>query len=93
LRRVRLQLDPPDALIADWPVSTGVPRMEVLGLTVDDIPNSHALAHTAFVALPIVGKGRRTRAFHVPLQIIDRTNRYIGVWRRICGNRLTSAQP
>jgi integrase len=78
LRRVRAHLGPRDALIADLAVSTGARRMEVLGLTVNDIPDSHALSDTPFVAIPITGKGGRRRALQVPLPIIDRTNRYIG---------------
>src|SRR6266849_2427356 len=78
LRRVRAHLSPRDALIADWAVSTGARRMEVLGLTVNDIPDSHALGDMPFVAIPITGKGGRRRALQVPLPIIDRINRYIG---------------
>ena len=81
LRRVRAHLGPRDALIADWVVSTGARRMEVLGLTVNDIPDSHALGDAPFVAIPITGKGGRRRALQVPLPIIDRTNRYIGELR------------
>jgi integrase/recombinase XerD len=78
LRRVRAQLGPRDALIADWAVSTGARRMEVLSLSVGDIPDSHTLGGTPFVAVPIIGKGARRRSLQVPLPIIDRTNRYIG---------------
>ena len=81
LRRVRTHLTARDALIADWAVSTGARRMEVLGLTPSDIPDSHALGNAPFVAIPIIGKGGRRRALQVPLAIIDRTNRYIGEWR------------
>jgi site-specific recombinase XerD len=81
LRRVRAHLDARDALIADWAAATGARRMEVLGLKVDDISDSHALGSAPFVSIPIVGKGGRRRALQVPLQIIDRTNRYIGEWR------------
>jgi hypothetical protein len=41
LQHVRTHLNPREALIADWAVSTGARRM-VLGLTVHDIPGSHA---------------------------------------------------
>jgi integrase/recombinase XerD len=78
LRRVRSHLDARDALIADWAVSTGARRMEVLGLTLADIPDSHAIGSAPFVPLQIIGKGGRKRALQVPLPIIDRTNRYIG---------------
>jgi integrase len=81
LRRVRAQLTARDALITDWAVSTGARRMEVLGLTVTDIPDSHALGSAPFVAVPIVGKGGRRRSLQVPLAIIDSTNRYINEWR------------
>jgi integrase/recombinase XerD len=81
LRRVRTHLSTRDALIADWAVSTGARRMEVLSLTPSDIPDSHALGSAPFVAIPIVGKGGRRRALRVPLGIIDRTNRYISEWR------------
>jgi integrase len=81
LRRVRSHLTTCDALIADWAVSTGARRMEVLGVTVADIPDSHALGNAPFVAISIVGKGGRRRALPEPLAIIDRTNRYIGEWR------------
>jgi integrase len=81
LRRVRAHLGPRDALIADWAVSTGARRMEVLSLSVDDIPDSGALGSTPFVGIPIIGKGGRKRTLQVPLPIIDRTNRYIGEWR------------
>jgi hypothetical protein len=57
LRRVRECLAPRRALITDWAVSTGARRIEVLGLTVNDIPDSHALRNTPFVAIPIIGKG------------------------------------
>jgi integrase len=77
MRRVRIQLTACDALIADWAVSTGARRMEVLGLRVDDIPDSRALGTAPFVAIPIVGKGGRRRVLQAPLPIIDRTNRYI----------------
>src|SRR5438105_3130223 len=77
LRRVRSHLGPRDALIADWAVTTGARRAEVLSLSVSDIPDSHALANTPFVPIPITGKGGRRRALQVPLAIIDRTNRYI----------------
>jgi len=78
LRRVRAHLGPRDGLITDLAVSTGARRMEVLGLTVNDIPDSHALGDMPFVAIPITGKGGRRRALQVPLPIIDRINRYIG---------------
>ncbi len=81
LRRVRTYLTSRDALMADWAVSTGARRMEVLGLTLSDIPDSHALGSAPFVPIPIVGKGGRRRALQTPLVIIDRTNRYIGEWR------------
>jgi len=81
LRRVRSHLDARDALIADWAVSTGARRMEVLGLSVADIPDSHAIGSAPFVPLHIIGKGGRKRALQVPLPIIDRTNRYIEEWR------------
>jgi site-specific recombinase XerD len=81
LRRVRTHLSARDALIADWAVSTGARRMEVLGLAVTDIPDSHALGSAPFVAVPIVGKGGRRRSLQVPLAIIDSTNRYINEWR------------
>lgn len=77
LGRVRGHLAPRDALIVDWAVSTGARRGEVLSLSVSDIPDSHALANTPFVPVPIIGKGGRRRALQVPLAIIDRTNRYI----------------
>lgn len=77
LRRVRNHLGPRDALIADWAVSTGARRAEVLSLAVDDIPDSHTLDGAPFVPVSIVGKGGRRRALQVPLAIIDRTNRYI----------------
>jgi site-specific recombinase XerD len=82
LRRVRTYLGQRDELIADWAVSTGARRAEVLSLTVSDIPDSHALGNTAFVPIPIVGKGGRRRALQVPLPIIDRTNRYTTEDRR-----------
>ena len=78
---MRAHLGPRDALIADWAVSTGARRAEVLSLSVSDIPDSHALEHTPFVPVPITGKGGRRRALQVPLPIIDRTNRYIAEWR------------
>jgi integrase/recombinase XerD len=81
LRRVRTHLTARDALIADWAVSTGARRMEVLGLAVTDIPDSHALGNAPFAGIPIIGKGVRRRALQVPVAIIDRTNRYIGEWR------------
>jgi site-specific recombinase XerD len=82
LRRVRSHLDTRDAHIADRAVSTGARRMEVFGLTVADIPDSHAIGSAPFVPLQIIGKGGRKRALQVPLPIIDRTNRYIGAPRR-----------
>jgi integrase len=83
LRRVRTYLGQRDELIADWAVSTGARRAEVLSLTVGDIPDSHALGNTAFVPVSITGKGGRRRALQVPLPIIDRTNRYITEDRRL----------
>ena len=77
LRRVRNHLGPRDALIADWAVSTGARRAEVLSLAVNDIPDSHMLDGAPFVPVSIIGKGGRRRALQVPLAIIDRTNRYI----------------
>jgi integrase len=81
LRRVRTHLTVRDALIADWAVSTGARRIEGLGLALSDIPDSHALGSTPFVAIPIIGKGGRRRALQVPLAIIDCTNQYINEWR------------
>ena len=81
LRRVRAHLSPRDALIADWALSTGARRTELLSLSVDDIPDSHVLGNTPFVAVSIIGKGARRRALQVPLPIIDRTNPYIGELR------------
>jgi integrase len=82
LRRVRGHLGTRDGLIADWAVSTGARRAELLSLTASDIPDSHALENTPFVPVPIIGKGGRRRALHVLLPIIDRTNRYITEDRR-----------
>src|SRR5207302_7472855 len=52
LRRVRGHLGSHDALIADWAVSTGARRAEVLSLSVSDIPDSNALGNTPFVPIP-----------------------------------------
>jgi len=81
LRRVRTHLTIRDALIADWAVSTGARRMELLSLRLSDIPDSHTLGSAPFVVVPIIGKGGRRRSLQVPLAIVDRTNRYVGEWR------------
>jgi integrase/recombinase XerD len=81
LRRVRTHLSGRDALIADWAVSTGARRMELLSLRPSGIPDSHTLGSVPFVSVPILGKGGRRRFLQVPLAIVDRTNRYIEEWR------------
>lgn len=78
VRRIRTHLTIRDGLIADWAVATGARRKEVLGLTVAQIPSSQTIGDSSFVAIPItVTKGGRPRDLHVPIPLIDRTNRYI----------------
>ena len=94
LHRLLAALDMPYRLIAEWAVTSGMRRMELCALTVDQVPRSDRLhmEDHPLVGIPLtVTKGSRRRTVYPPLRLIDRTNWYIGedraalitrLWRR-----------
>lgn len=89
-------LDMPYRLIAEWAVASGMRRMELCALTVDQIPASHRqqIEDRTLVAIPLtVTKGSRKRTVYPPLRLIDRTNWYIGEDRAALITRLRRKNP
>jgi len=81
---VRSQLaDDRDRLVVDWSLYTGARLAEIHGLTLDRIPRIRPGHASRFVQIDLhVTKGRRRRWLWVPLEIIDRTWRYVDRERR-----------
>jgi site-specific recombinase XerD len=72
-----------DRLIVDWGLSTGARLAEIHGLTVDRIPRRRPGFASPFIQIDLhVTKGRRRRWLWVPLELVDRTWRYIERDRR-----------
>lgn len=72
-----------DRLIMDWGVYTGARLAEIHGLTVDRVPHARPGLASSFVQVDLhVTKGRRRRWLWVPLELVDRTWRYIERDRR-----------
>src|SRR6266567_1028988 len=72
-----------DRLIMDWGLYTGARLGEIHGLSVDRIPRVQPGFASPFVQLDLhMTKGRRRRWLWVPLELVDRTWRYIDRDRR-----------
>ena len=96
LRRLLATLDMPYRLIAEWAVTSGMRRMELCALMVDQVPRSDNLntEDHPLVGVPLtVTKGSRRRTVYPPLKLIDRTNWYIGEDRAALITRLRRRNP
>ena len=72
-------LTEPYHLMTTWGLCTGMRRMELCALTLNQIPDSMALRErdNPLVKIPLTKtKGQRPRNAYAPLALIDRTNRY-----------------
>lgn len=80
LQRFFDQLTMPYHLMAQWALTSGMRRKELCGLKVAQVPSA---LHLAVEEYPLIGmaltvtKGGEPRTAYVPLQLIDRTQRYI----------------
>ena len=73
-------LTEPFRTMAVWALTTGMRRMELCGLTMGQIPEAMALRARDGQLVEIqltVTKGQRPRRVYAPLELIDRTHRYI----------------
>jgi integrase/recombinase XerD len=80
LQRFFDRLAMPYHLIAQWALTSGMRRKELCGLRVSQVPNAR---HLAAEKHPLVGvaltitKGGDPRTAYLPVQLIDRTERYL----------------
>ena len=71
----------PYRLMAEWPVATGLRRIELCGLTVAQVPPTSGLdeADHPLIGMPLtITKGDRPRTAYLPIRLADRTHWYIG---------------
>lgn len=80
LQRFFDQLTMPYHLVAQWALTSGMRRKELCGLRVPQVPSA---LHLAAEEYPLIGvalaitKGGDPRTVYVPIQLIDRTQRYL----------------
>ncbi|GLT00309.1 integrase [Sphingobium jiangsuense] len=81
LKHLFSHLDMPYRLMAEWALATGMRRMELCALAVEQVPDVCAIDAES---VPLIGisltatKGARPRAVYPPIRLIDRTHWYIG---------------
>jgi site-specific recombinase XerD len=96
LKRLFAKLAPPYRLMAEWAVATGLRRMELCALTIEQVPETGTLDAADYplisVALAIT-KGDRPRAVYPPIRLIDRTHWYIGEERAVLIRRIRRGLP
>lgn len=96
LRRFSDRLRKPYRLIAEWALTTGMRRKELCGLTVAQVPQTEHLNADENplmgVALSIT-KGDLPRTSYPPIQLLDRTHRYIHEEREPLVRRLRAKRP
>jgi len=96
LRRFSGQLKMPYRLIAEWAITTGMRRKELCGLHASQVP---ATAHLDAEEHPLMGvalkitKGDSPRTTYPPIQLLDRTHRYINEEREPLVRRLRAKRP
>src|SRR6266446_4633821 len=81
LRKLFAELDRPYRLMAEWAVGTGLRRMELCGLKVSQLPQTTEIdaAAAPLIGIPVtITKGDRPRSIYPPIQLIDRTQWYVG---------------
>ena len=81
LRKLFAELDRPYRLMAEWAVGTGLRRMELCGLNVSQLPQATEIdaAAAPLIGIPVtITKGDRPRSNYPPIQLIDRTQWYVG---------------
>ncbi|RIA46421.1 site-specific recombinase XerD [Hephaestia caeni] len=81
LERLFKHLEAAPRVAAEWALTAGLRRKEICGLTLDQVPDPHALAadETPLVGVPLaITKGDRPRTVYPPVKLIDRTDWYIG---------------
>lgn len=80
IQRLMEALAEPYRTMAAWAITTGMRRMELCALTTVQIPDAMTLRERDGRLIEIrltVTKGRRPRSVYAPLELIDRTHRYI----------------
>ena len=96
LRRFSRHLKMPYRLIAEWALTTGMRRKELCGLSVAQVPET---AHLNADEQPLMGvaltitKGDCPRTAYPPIQLLDRTHRYINEEREPLVRRLRAKRP
>jgi integrase len=86
----------PYRLIAEWALTTGMRRKELCGLHVSQVPET---AHIDAEDHPLMGvalkitKGDSPRTTYPPIQLLDRTHRYINEEREPLVRRLRKKRP
>jgi len=90
LRKVMAELGIPYRLLAEWAVTTGLRRMELCALTVQQIPavGPHDQAEPLIGMTLTTTKGGRRRTVYPPLRLLDRTHWYIGEERAALVGRI-----
>ena len=80
IRRLMETLAEPFRTMAAWGIATGMRRMELCALTTEQIPDAMALRvrDGRLIEIQLTEtKGQRPRRVYAPLELIDRTHRYI----------------
>ena len=96
LRLFLERLKTPYRLMAEWALTTGLRRKELCGLTVCQIPET---VHLSAEEHPLLGvalritKGGAPRTCYPPIQLLDRTHRYIHEEREPLVRRLRAQRP
>jgi site-specific recombinase XerD len=96
LKRLFSHLEMPYRLMAEWALATGMRRMELCALVVDQVPNVGAIdtETVPLVGVPLrVTKGERPRTVYPTVQLIDRTHWHVGEERAALIRRQRRAHP
>ena len=96
IRRLMETLADPYRTMAAWAIATGMRRMELCALTTGQIPDGMALREREGRLIKIqlnVTKGQRPRPVYAPLELIDRTHRYIHQGARAEAARARRGKP
>lgn len=96
IERLFANLAVPYRLMAEWALATGLRRMELCALTLDQVPDTAALdaADCPLIGVPLtVTKGDRPRTVYVPIGLVDRTHWYAGEDRAALIRRVRAKRP
>ncbi len=93
VRAVMRQMSARDRLIVEWAALTGMRRLEIAGLRLDQLSASQDQTFEQLPVVPVridVTKGGKVRHVYPPLPLIDRTWAYIREERDVAARRARS---